>query len=120
MKVDSVGEAGAAGWLRVPVSTYRLQFHCGLGFADARALVAYLVRLGVTDCYASPYLKASPGSTHGYDICDHNRLNPEVGSDAEHAAFSAELAAHGMILRLIETGRVSGLRLDERLQAADR
>ena len=59
----------------VPVSTYRLQFHRGFRFADAQALVPYLATLGVTACYASPYLKASPGSTHGYDICDHNQLN---------------------------------------------
>jgi (1->4)-alpha-D-glucan 1-alpha-D-glucosylmutase len=81
---------------RIPTSTYRLQFHRGFGFADARALVSYLARLGITDCYSSPYLKASPGSTHGYDICDHNELNPELGSDDDYARFTAELAAHGM------------------------
>ena len=36
--------------------------------------------LGITHCYASPYLKARPGSTHGYDIIDHGRLNPEIGT----------------------------------------
>ena len=81
---------------RVPVSTYRLQFHKGFRFVDAQALLPYLVKLGVTDCYASPYLKASPGSTHGYDICDHNQLNPEIGTDADYRALTAALAAHGM------------------------
>ncbi len=59
-------------------------------------MVPYLSGLGVTDCYASPYLKASPGSTHGYDICDHNQINPELGTEGEYAAFTAALRAHGM------------------------
>ena len=63
-----------------PASTYRLQFHGGFTFEDARRLVPYLARLGVTHCYSSPYLMARPGSTHGYDICDHTRFNPEIGS----------------------------------------
>ena len=35
------------------------------------AIVPYLADLGITDVYASPYLKARPGSWHGYDITDH-------------------------------------------------
>ena len=41
----------------------------------------YLAELGITDCYASPYLKAAPGSNHGYDITDPTQLNPEIGTD---------------------------------------
>jgi (1->4)-alpha-D-glucan 1-alpha-D-glucosylmutase len=89
-----------AEWLRdrrrVPVSTYRLQFHAGFTFRDAAALVHYLARLGVTDVYSSPTLRASPGSRHGYDICDHNELNPEIGSEADYRAFTDALAASGM------------------------
>jgi len=84
------------GRWRVPVSTYRLQFHRGFTFAQARDLVPYLAALGITDCYSSPHLKANPGSTHGYDICDHNQLNPDVGTESEYAAFTSALAAHGM------------------------
>src|SRR5512143_141803 len=84
------------GLRRIPVSTYRLQFHRGFTFQDARALVPYLSELGITDCYSSPYLKARDGSRHGYDICDHNQLNPEIGSEADYNAFTDELAAHGM------------------------
>lgn len=78
------------------MSTYRLQFHGGFRFVDARDLVPYLSQLGITDCYSGPYLQARPGSTHGYDICDHNQLNPEIGSEADYSAFTAALAAHGM------------------------
>ena len=80
----------------VPTATYRLQFHGGFTFAQARALVPYLARLGISHVYASPFFRAAPGSTHGYDICDHNALNPEVGSREDFEAFSAELKAHGL------------------------
>jgi (1->4)-alpha-D-glucan 1-alpha-D-glucosylmutase len=79
-----------------PVSTYRLQFHRGFRFEDARRLVPYLHALGITHCYASPILKARAGSTHGYDITDHNQLNPEIGSEEEFHALVHELKAHGM------------------------
>jgi (1->4)-alpha-D-glucan 1-alpha-D-glucosylmutase len=82
--------------LRIPVATYRLQLQPAFGFRDATAIVPYLAALGVTDCYCSPYLKARPGSTHGYDICDYGTLNPELGSEADFQAFVEELAAHGM------------------------
>jgi (1->4)-alpha-D-glucan 1-alpha-D-glucosylmutase len=66
----------------VPRATYRLQFHRGFGFKDAAAVARYLVQLGISHVYASPYLKARPGSTHGYDIVDHSKLNPELGDEA--------------------------------------
>src|SRR5258708_25859701 len=72
---------------RLPLATYRLQFNHRFRFTDAARIVPYLARLGVTDVYASPYLKASPGSAHGYDVIDYQALNLELGSDEEHAAF---------------------------------
>jgi (1->4)-alpha-D-glucan 1-alpha-D-glucosylmutase len=77
-------------------ATYRLQFHQGFTFRDAIALVPYLARLGISHIYASPLTEARPGSTHGYDIVNHGRLNPEIGSEAEFRALAAALAAHGM------------------------
>ncbi|HEV8308501.1 MAG TPA: malto-oligosyltrehalose synthase [Methylomirabilota bacterium] len=81
---------------RLPWATYRLQFNHRFTFRDAAAVVPYLRRLGITDCYASPYFKARPGSLHGYDVSDHNRLNPEVGSEADYDAFVAVLATNGL------------------------
>src|SRR5438552_3518630 len=81
-------------------ATYRLQFHKGFTFRDATALVPYLARLGISHIYASPLMEARPGSTHGYDIVNHNRLNPEVGTEAEFAALVAALKPHGMGLIL--------------------
>ncbi len=79
-----------------PRAAYRLQFHAGFRFADATALIPYLARLGISHVYASPYLKARAGSTHGYDIVDHSALNPELGTPDDYAAFVAALRAHGM------------------------
>jgi (1->4)-alpha-D-glucan 1-alpha-D-glucosylmutase len=86
--------------LRVPVATYRLQFNRGFRFADAQALVPYLHQLGITDIYASPIFKARRGSTHGYDVTDPTRLNPELGTEAEFEALAQELKRHGMGLLL--------------------
>ncbi|WP_395808043.1 malto-oligosyltrehalose synthase [Archangium minus] len=79
-----------------PLSTYRLQLHKGFPFTAAREVVPYLARLGLSDVYCSPYLKATPGSTHGYDCVDHKQLNPEVGSPEEHGAFCSTVREHGL------------------------
>jgi (1->4)-alpha-D-glucan 1-alpha-D-glucosylmutase len=81
---------------RIPVTTYRLQMHAEFTFRDAAAVVPYLAQLGVTDCYCSPYMQARPGSKHGYDITDHSRLNPELGSEADYRAFVELLADRHM------------------------
>ena len=88
---------------RLPLATYRLQFNSRFRFADAAQIVPYLARLGITDVYASPYLKASPGSAHGYDVIDYQALNPEIGSAEEHAALCARLSAHqlGQVLDFV-------------------
>lgn len=85
---------------RRPISTYRLQFNAGFKFEDARHLLPYLNALGVTHCYASPILRARAGSQHGYDITDHNSLNPEIGTWDEFTAFVNDLKALGMGLIL--------------------
>jgi (1->4)-alpha-D-glucan 1-alpha-D-glucosylmutase len=85
---------------RVPCATYRLQFNAKFTFADAAALVPYLHGLGVSTCYASPVLKARPGSLHGYDTTDHSQLNPELGGEPAFDAFAAALQQHGMDLLL--------------------
>jgi (1->4)-alpha-D-glucan 1-alpha-D-glucosylmutase len=81
---------------RLPTSTYRLQLHADFTFRHAQAVVSYLAKLGISDCYCSPFLRARPGSKHGYDICDHGQLNPELGDEADYQAFVNELTAHDM------------------------
>ena len=80
----------------IPLSTYRLQFSRNFTFLQAAELVPYLAELGISHCYASPYLRARPGSMHGYDIVDHHQLNPEIGTLEEYDKFVAALHEHGM------------------------
>ena len=73
-----------------------MQLHGEFRFDDATALVPYLAALGISDLYCSPYLRARPGSRHGYDIVDHTMLNPEIGSREDFDAMVEALSAHGM------------------------
>ena len=80
----------------VPVSTYRIQLGPQFRFTDGEAIVPYLDALGVGQLYGSPYFRARPGSTHGYDVVDHTRFNPEIGDEHEHRAMIDALHARGM------------------------
>ena len=81
-------------------ATYRIQFNRSFPFERARQLIPYLHAFGITDCYASSFLQAMPGSNHGYDVIDPSTLNPEIGTDREFAAFAETLRSHGMGLIL--------------------
>lgn len=81
---------------RIPTSTYRLQFHAGFTFRDALAILDYLKELGISDVYSSPYFQASPESTHGYDVSDHNRMNPAIGDASDFRALASGLRERGM------------------------
>jgi (1->4)-alpha-D-glucan 1-alpha-D-glucosylmutase len=85
---------------RIPSAVYRVQMHAGMRFEDARAIVPYLRDLGVSDLYASPILQARRGSTHGYDVTDPTRINPELGTEEEFEKLSRELQSQGMGLLL--------------------
>lgn len=78
------------------LSTYRLQFNAQFTLRDALAIVPYLDALGVSHVYASPLLMARPGSTHGYDVADPTRLNPELGTEEDLRALSDALRRRGM------------------------
>ncbi len=66
----------------IPIATYRVQLTANFDFDAAASIVPYLKALGITHLYASPFMKARKGSSHGYDIVDHTRINPELGGDA--------------------------------------
>jgi (1->4)-alpha-D-glucan 1-alpha-D-glucosylmutase len=84
----------------IPLTTYRLQLNHNFTFAQATEIVPYLSTLGISHCYVSPCLKARAGSMHGYDIVDHNSLNPEIGSPEDFDRFVNALHKHGMGLIL--------------------
>jgi (1->4)-alpha-D-glucan 1-alpha-D-glucosylmutase len=87
----------------IPLATYRLQLTADFGFDAAAAIVPYLKSLGITHLYASPFMKARHGSTHGYDIVDHTHLNPELGGEEGFERLSEALKAHdlGLILDFV-------------------
>ena len=82
--------------MTVPRATYRLQLRAGFGFSQVAGIAPYLARLGVSHVYLSPIFKARPGSVHGYDITDHNQLNPELGTEAEFKAMVETLRREGI------------------------
>jgi len=77
-------------------ATYRFQLGSALGFDGVTALVPYLEALGISDAYLSPCFKCGPGSSHGYDVTDHNAFNPEIGSQATFDRMAASLAERGL------------------------
>jgi len=86
-----------------PTATYRLQLTKEFDFAAAARIAPYLKSLGISHVYASPFLKARAGSTHGYDIVDHNQLNPELGGEEGFVHFSDTLKSNdlGLILDFV-------------------
>src|ERR1041385_3564836 len=89
--------------MQVLHATYRLQFNEHFRLADALALVPYLHALGISHIYASPLFKARAHSVHGYDVCDYNRLNPEIGTeeDLEKLVNALHERQMGLILDIV-------------------
>src|SRR5438045_3056261 len=87
----------------IPIATYRLQLTADFDFDAAASIVPYLKAPGITHLYASPFMKARKWSTHGYDIVDHTRINPELGGDAGFERLSNTLKKHdlGLILDFV-------------------
>jgi (1->4)-alpha-D-glucan 1-alpha-D-glucosylmutase len=100
VSTDDLPERRRNPW---PLSTYRVQLQPAFGFDDVTALAPYLHRLGVSHLYSSPYLQAAPGSTHGYDVIDHSRVNAELGGEEGHARMCAALGANelGQVLDIV-------------------
>lgn len=95
-RIFSSAEENLHAFKKVPVATYRLQFSYRFKFSDGRSIISYLHELGFSDCYASPHFKARKGSLHGYDILDHNQINPEIGTEEEYNQLVEELQKYGM------------------------
>jgi (1->4)-alpha-D-glucan 1-alpha-D-glucosylmutase len=87
----------------IPIATYRVQLTADFDFDAAANIIPYLKALGITHLYASPFMKARKGSTHGYDVVDHTKINPELGGDAGFERLSQALKVHdlGLILDFV-------------------
>jgi (1->4)-alpha-D-glucan 1-alpha-D-glucosylmutase len=95
---------------RVPRSTYRLQLHAGFTFDDAIRVASYLKELGVSHIYSSPYLQAAPGSMHGYNVVDHEKVNEELGGEEGHRRFCERLKELelGQVLDIVPNHMATG------------
>jgi len=78
------------------VATYRLQLRNDVDFDAVAHLAPYLAELGVSHVYLSPLLAAAPGSTHGYDVIDHDLVEPALGGAAAYEKLCAALQRHGL------------------------
>jgi len=85
---------------KLPVATYRVQFSRNFRLDDAIPLVPYLRSLGISHLYASPFLRATSGSPHGYDVVAHDEIDPALGGEEALRGLVAALHEHGMGLIL--------------------
>lgn len=82
--------------IRVPSATYRLQLDRDFDFDAVANIAGYLARLGISELYLSPIFKAAPGSRHGYDVLDHDALNPEFGGKDGFERLRRAAKQHGL------------------------
>jgi (1->4)-alpha-D-glucan 1-alpha-D-glucosylmutase len=65
-------------------------------FAELATIAPYLSRLGVSHVYLSPILQAAPGSTHGYDVVDYEKVSIELGGIDAYRRMSNALGETGL------------------------
>ncbi len=89
--------------MHAPLATYRLQLTEQFGFEAARAVLPYLVDLGVSHVYLSPCAQAIPGSTHGYDVIDPSRIDAARGGEPtfRNLLESARALGLGVLLDIV-------------------
>ncbi|WP_338602177.1 malto-oligosyltrehalose synthase [Sulfolobus tengchongensis] len=78
------------------IGTYRLQLNKNLTFYDVINHLDYFKELGISHLYLSPILKARPGSTHGYDVVDHSKINDELGGEEGYYKLINEAKERGL------------------------
>ncbi len=74
-----------------PSATYRVQLSSDFNFKKLEQIIDYLYNLGISTVYASPILQATPGSQHGYDVINPERINPEIGTWQELKQINRKL-----------------------------
>ncbi|WP_258372091.1 malto-oligosyltrehalose synthase [Curtobacterium sp. MCBD17_019] len=84
------------GARRVPDSTYRLQVTADFDLTAAAEVVDYIAALGADWVYLSPVLQAEAGSSHGYDVVDHSRIDVSRGGDDAFRALTTAAHAAGL------------------------
>jgi (1->4)-alpha-D-glucan 1-alpha-D-glucosylmutase len=96
------------------VATYRIQFRDGMTFDKAVEIVPYLKRLGMSHLYASPIFTAVTGSTHGYDVTNHNEIDPAIGGAAGFDRLNDALRQEcmGLVLDIVPNHMAASLEND--------
>jgi (1->4)-alpha-D-glucan 1-alpha-D-glucosylmutase len=84
----------------IPRATYRLQLNKDFDFIRAAKLAPYLAKLGISHAYLSPITKARSGSRHGYDVVDHQVINPELGGLDGFRALAMAMRDRGIRILL--------------------
>ncbi len=79
-----------------PSATYRVQLNSSYPFSQLQNIIGYLHKLGISTIYAAPVTTAMKGSTHGYDVCNPDALNPEIGTLQELENISKQLSEKDM------------------------
>uniref|UniRef100_UPI0028A6C225 malto-oligosyltrehalose synthase n=1 Tax=Achromobacter sp. TaxID=134375 RepID=UPI0028A6C225 len=82
--------------MNAPRATARLQLHAGFTLDDARAQLPYYAALGVSHLYLSPITEARQGSTHGYDVIDHQRVSGALGGEPALRRLAAAARSLGL------------------------
>ena len=78
------------------VASYRIQLRKEFTFYDLMAIIPYLAGLGISHVYLSPICESVPGSNHGYDVIDFDKVSTEKGGEAGLMALDDALVRHGM------------------------
>jgi (1->4)-alpha-D-glucan 1-alpha-D-glucosylmutase len=83
--------------MKIPSSTYRIQFSSAFTFKNLAAILDYLQAFGTDTVYASPVFQARQGSTHGYDIVNPHQINEELGGMYSLKEVREEMTQRGMM-----------------------
>lgn len=85
------------------LATYRVQLRNGVDLAAVRERLDWFRALGVSHIYLSPLFSAAPGSAHGYDVIDPNRVDPVLGGEEAFRELSvaARAAGLGLVLDIV-------------------
>ncbi len=100
---QKAGAPQAAPLHRIPRATYRIQLRHDFGLVRVRELLPYLQALGASDVYLSPLFRAREESSHGYDVVDHNAIDPAFGTlaDFEQLADAVRELWMGILLDVV-------------------
>lgn len=89
---------------KIPLTaTYRIQMNHNFKFVDILPIIPYFKKLGISHVYLSPILKPRKDSEHGYDVCNPNLINPDLGTLDEFLKVSEELKSNdiGILLDIV-------------------